>query len=335
MTFLFAACAAFVLTMVGTALYRPLAVRYRILANPNFRSLHQRPVPRGGGVVFAFVAALIIGVAGGAMPGQAGLLPALVGGGLAATMFGFLDDVTSLSPPIKLACHGLLAAWNLWCFNGASLVDVWWLPAWIEVAMTWVALVWLINLYNFVDGIDGFAAGAAVVLCLAALIVLSVTGGHQELVMVISVLCAASAAFLVFNWPPASIFMGDAGSVFLGYILGVLAVTSVASGTFSVWTWWALLGYVVADTTTTTTLRIFVSDRWYGEHRSHAYQNLARIWQSHRRVVGGILVYQALWAAPLAVLGAASPELAPLSAAAAVLPAVAWTVRYGPLLSSS
>ncbi len=322
-------------TIAGTRAYRSLAVRRGILANPNFRSLHQRPIPRGGGIVFSLsiVAAVVaLGLTVGVDPR---LWCALVIGGTAATIFGFVDDARHIRARTKLLFQGALAAWTLVCFGGHSMVELPLMPRALDVAVSWIGLVWIMNLYNFIDGIDGMAATGAIQISATAILALALSGGDPRLRFVFGAIAACSAGFLLFNWHPASIFMGDSGSVFLGFCFGSLMVGTLWSGDLSLWTWLVLLGYFAGDTTTTTLLRMVVAEKWYGEHRSHAYQNLARISGSHRRVVSGVLLYHLLWLAPLAAVSVLAPALAPLCAVLALLPVVAWTVRYGPLMSSS
>jgi glycosyltransferase WbpL len=322
-------------TVGGTRAYRSFAVRRGILANPNFRSLHERPIPRGGGIVFSLstIAAFVaLGLTAGIDPR---LLRALVVGGTAATVFGFVDDAMHIGAKTKLLFQGALAAWTLLCFGGTPLVDLPFTPRVLDLAVSWIALVWMINFYNFIDGIDGMAATGAILISATAILVLVLSGGDPRLLPVFGAIAVCSAGFLVFNWPPASIFMGDSGSVFLGFCFGALMAGTLSTGGLSLSTWLVLFGYFAGDTTTTTLLRMFVAERWYGEHRSHAYQNLARIWASHFRVVRGVILYHVLWLTPLAVVSALAPPLAPFCAAMALVPVVAWTLRYGPLLSSS
>jgi Fuc2NAc and GlcNAc transferase len=321
--------------MVGTRAYRAFAVRRGILANPNFRSLHERPIPRGGGIVFSLctIAALVaLGLTAGIDPR---LWSALVFGGAAAAVFGFVDDAIHIGVRMKLLFQGALAAWTLLCFGGNPMVDLPFTPRVVDIAVSWVALVWLINLYNFIDGIDGLAATGAILISVSAILALILSGGDPRLLLVFGAVAACSAGFLLFNWPPASIFMGDSGSVFLGFCFGALMAGTLSTGDLSLWTWLILFGYLAGDTTTTTLLRMFVVESWYGEHRSHAYQNLARIWGSHLRVVRGVVLYHVLWLTPLAAMSVLTPALAPLCAALALVPVVVWTLRHGPLLSSS
>lgn len=327
--------AGFFLTIGGTWAFQSFAIKRGIVANPNFRSLHQRPMPRGGGVIFAFVFLF-------AMSGlwlfttiDASLMLAVVVGGAVAATVGFVDDVTELGTREKLVFQCGLAALPLFCFGGNPLLDLPWTPAFFDLMLSWFALVWLMNSFNFMDGIDGMAASGATFICSAAIVSLFLAGGDRSLILVFGLLAVCSFGFLFFNWPPASIFMGDSGSLFLGYCFGALIVKTVTDGQISLWTWLIIFGYFAVDTTITTVLRIFLVKRWYGAHRSHAYQNLARIWGSHLKVVLGVCFYHVLWLLPLTVWSVVVPSMAPLATLFALVPVVFWTFRYGPRLSSS
>jgi Fuc2NAc and GlcNAc transferase len=154
-------------------------------------------------------------------------------------------------------------------------------------------------------------------------------------IALLAVHTAAVLAFTLLNWPPAGIFMGSAGSYFLGYSYCALIAYTVPRGQIGFWAWLVILGYFAGDTTTTTVVRICVTDRWYGEHRSHAYQNLARVSRSHLRVVTGVMLYHILWLLPLVLLMTFVRPVTPLSVALALAPVVIWTLRFGPRFSSS
>lgn len=327
--------AALLATIAGTRVFQSFAINRGIVANPNFRSLHQRPMPRGGGVVFSLV--FLFSVTGlwlfTAM--DRNLMWAIVFGGVVATVFGFVDDVFEIGIRAKLAVQSGLAAWVLFSVDGQPLLHLPGAPLFVDLFLSWFALVWLMNLYNFMDGIDGMAASGATFLSLAAIVSLLLTGGDKGLMLVFGLLAVCSFGFVIFNWPPASIFMGDSGSLFLGYCFGALIAKTVAGGQISLWTWLIVFGYFAGDTSTTTVLRVLMLKRWYGAHRSNAYQNLARIWGSHLKVVRGVCLYHVLWIFPLAIWSVLVPTRAPLATVLAVAPVVFWTFRYGPRLSSS
>ena len=266
---------------------------------------------------------------------DARLVRAIVWGGVVATVFGFVDDVIHLGARNKLLVQIALAAWVLVCFDGRPLVDLPFMPRWLDQALSWLGLVWLMNLYNFMDGIDGMAASGAVIISGTSILVLLLGGGDGSLVPIFATIALCSAGFLVFNWPPASIFMGDAGSLFLGFCFGALMAGTISRGEIGLWSWLIIFGYFAGDTTTTALVRLFVTKKWYGAHRSHAYQNLARISGSHLKVVRGVSLYHLLWLLPLAIWSVFTPPAAPIGAVLALLPVVLWTLRHGPLLSSS
>lgn len=327
--------AAFLSTLVGTMAYRSLAIRRGIVANPNFRSLHERPIPRGGGIVFAALCIATIVGASRTTDVDPNLTCAIVLGGIVATGFGFVDDAVQMGMLPKLLVQAALAAWILRCFNSQPLWNLPFAPAPVDLVISWLGLVWLMNLYNFIDGIDGLAASGAVMISATSIVVLVLADANDGLLLTFGLLASCSVGFLVFNWPPASIFMGDAGSLFLGFCFSALMAGTVTGGHIGLWTWLVMFGYFAGDTTTTTLVRVFVTDKWYGEHRSHAYQNLARLSGSHLKVIRGVWVYHLFWLLPLAVWATRAPSTAPLAAALALGPVVVWTLRYGPMLSSS
>ena len=326
---------AFVSTVAGTLAFRTVALRKGILANPNFRSLHQRPMPEGGGLVFSLTLLATLATLWWNGFIDARVAQAIGLGGAVATLFGFADDLVHAHPVAKLLTQGGLAAWALFCFGGAPLLDVPFTPPAVDLAFSWFLLVWLMNAYNFMDGVDGMAASGAVFICSAAAVVLLLVDGDRSLALLLGLLGLCCGGFLLFNWPPASIFMGDSGSLFLGYCFGAFITGTITEGQINPWTWLVIFGYFAGDTTTTTVTRICLTKNWYGAHRSHAYQNLARIWGDHRKVTIGVFFYHLLWLLPLAVMSELASATGPLAAALALGPVVFWTLRYGPRLSSA
>jgi len=325
----------FVASLIFTYLFRFVAISKGVLAKPNFRTLHEYPTPSGGGFAFSLVFVVsVVSLGGNDYISSKSVVVFGVGGGLAA-FFGFVDDLVDIRAKVKLMIQCALVVWVLSVFDGGPLAILESVPIWLAWIVSSFLLLWLINLYNFVDGIDGMAASGAVFISITLLISLVQSGSSSDLPVLLSLLAASSMAFLFFNWPPASVFMGDSGSVFLGYIFGALIVYSVSIGEVSFWTWLVVFGYFLGDTTTTTTIRVLRVKKWYGAHRSHAYQNLARIWGSHLKVTGGVLIYHLFWLLPLAIWSAQSPGGEPVAAVLALLPSVLWAIRYGPLLSSA
>lgn len=321
-------------TAAGTWAYRHFAARRGIVATANSRSLHERPVPRGGGIVFSIVAVAVVAAMSTSAAVDPALARTLITGGLIAAIFGWLDDVHQVRALVKLGVQCALAAWMLWSLGGLPIYDVPGTPPWLDLGFSWLGLVWLLNAYNFIDGIDGLAASGAATISALAILATTLAGTDAGVLFACATLAVCSLAFLGYNWPRASVFMGDAGSLFLGFAVATLLVFTVSRGLIGFWTWIVILAFLGGDTTTTTLLRIFLTKRWYGEHRSHAYQNLARL-HSHLKVLQGILAYHLVWLLPLTIWSVSMPAMAPVAALLAVAPVVTWTFRYGPRLSSA
>ena len=331
---LFFVC-VFIVSNIGVFLYRKIATRFKILASPNFRTLHKFPVPRGGGIVFSLIFVIGVFVFWYVNLLSLELLLILGFGGLAATLFGFIDDVYNISASRKLLVQICLSIWILYWLGVGTLLHNFWLLGVVIIPLLIFFIVWMINAYNFMDGIDGMAASGAIFISLALTVVLFLTKESIEIMAIFILISATVSGFMFFNWPPATIFMGDAGSIFLGYIFGSLMLFTVLNSDISIWIWVTVLGYFFADTTVTQIMRVILVKKWYLAHRSHAYQNLARITGSHLKVTGAVTLYNIIWIFPLVVWSVLQPEIEVVAAILAVIPAMIVTYKYGPLLSSS
>jgi len=306
-----------------------------ILANINYRALHKNPTPTGGGIVFSIIIVTYIYRLWWDHKLSDELFFVLFVGGAGSTLFGFLDDIINLDASKKLVVQIFLASWVFFWFRVDFLLYFDWMPTLILMPLVILFVVWMINAYNFMDGIDGMAAMGAVFVSSTIALLLLLTNSESELILPFVLLSMSVAAFLFFNWPPASIFMGDSGSVFLGYIFGSLILYTIIHNEISVWTWIVVFGYFFADTTVTQIARFVLVKKWYIAHRSHAYQNLARITDSHFKVTSGVAAYHVIWLLPLSLWTVFQPEMALLASALAVIPALLVAYKYGPILSSS
>jgi Fuc2NAc and GlcNAc transferase len=300
---------SFVCSCVLTGLVRRSALAKGRLDFPNARSSHTIPTPRGGGlaiVVTALAAAIALWWQQALASPAAG---AIVGGALVAGV-GHLDDVRGMSALPRFCVHIVAAvAGTAWLLVNPSAPFFPALPQWLSIIVLVIGMAWCINLFNFMDGIDGiaasqstFMAGAAALLATAA----STHAGWSELAVAAA---GASSGFLVWNWPPAKIFMGDVGSGFLGFWLAMLAVGMHVAGIVPIWTSLILGAAFVADASVTLLRRMLRGERWYEAHRSHAYQILARRWQSHLKVVAVLWVLNLVVLLPLAWLSMAKRDL--------------------------
>jgi len=272
-----------------TPLVLRYAVRRALLDVPTPRSSHTRPTPRGGGLAIAaaIVVTVCLGCLAGLIPGRA--CTALVGGAVAVALVGWLDDLAHVPAPVRAMVHFGAAVWAVAWLGGMPVLAVGAGAVrlgWPGAALAVVGVVWLVNLYNFMDGIDGLAAAEALIVGATASVLLMLRG-DGGLALVAGLVGSASAGFLFWNWAPARIFMGDVGSGMLGFAFGVLAVAGERSGSLPALAWVTLLAVFVVDATVTLVRRVARGERWYLAHRSHAYQRLVQSGWSHAQVVAG------------------------------------------------
>jgi Fuc2NAc and GlcNAc transferase len=321
--------AAFVLSAVLTGVARRLASSRGLMDVPNARSSHQAPIPRGGGaaiVLSALTAWIALGLMG-AMP--AGDFIALSGGGIAIAVVGLLDDRSRLSARVRLSVHFAAALWALVWLKGLpplQLGEHLIVFGWGGYVLGMLGIVWTLNLFNFMDGIDGIAASEAIFVVCGGILLGQVGDGHHMQPAAGLAFVSACFGFLLWNWPPAKIFMGDVGSGFLGYVIAVFAVIEAHDSPIALLVWFILGGVFFVDATVTLVRRVLRGERLHEAHRSHAYQWLARGWGSHRRVTLAVSAVNVFWLLPLAMLAAKSPAHAPWFVATALAPLVALAI---------
>lgn len=288
----------------------------RLVQAPNHRSSHVQPTPNGGGLGIV-VAGSFAGIALVLLSGWAfGWLVLGLSALLAAV--GLRDDIQPLPARVRFGvqvavCAGLLFALGdlpRFSFNVGLEFEV---VGWVLSGLLLLAGVWWINLFNFMDGIDGIAGAQAVFMLLGgAALSAWVNAGVMSSPVWMLMLCiaAATVGFLLLNWPPAKIFMGDVGSTWLAFMVFALALLSVQADWLSYATWLVLAAVFVTDATVTLLTRLLRGERWYEAHRNHAYQKLARRWGGHRPVTLLAVGINVLWLAPLAGACAAWPQWA-------------------------
>ena len=325
----------FLINCTGLFLYRKIAIRLNILAHPNFRTLHKQPIPRGGGIIFSSIFVVGVFVLWYINLLSKELLLILGFGGGVATLFGFIDDLYNIRATRKLLIQIFLSIWVLYCLEHGSLLNIFGLSGMITIPLFMLFIVWMINAYNFMDGIDGMAASGALYITGTLTFIMLITNGSLDLAILFILLMASLGAFMLFNWPPASIFMGDSGSIFLGYIFCSFILITLIRNEISVWTWLVIFGYFFSDTTVTQIARVILVKKYYKAHRSHAYQNLARIMSSHLKVTGGVTVYHIIWLLPLSLWTVLQPDMEIVAAFFAIIPGFAVAYKYGPVFSSS
>jgi Fuc2NAc and GlcNAc transferase len=290
------------LSFALTAAVRHYAITRDLLDIPNARSSHSLPTPRGGGVaiVFTFLLAAGLGWRQGAL--SVDLFYGLFSAGGLVALVGFLDDHGHIAARWRLLAHFSAAATALYWLNGMPALDMGVAHVnslLILNALGMLYLVWVLNLYNFMDGIDGLAALQAITTCLSACALYGLAG-NVELMAAPALLAMAVSGFLVWNFPPAKIFMGDAGSGFLGLVLGVMAIQAASTLSDYFWVWCILMGAFIVDATFTLLRRCLNGSKVYEAHRTHAYQYAARRTGSHLTVTLGVALINIFWLLPVA-----------------------------------
>lgn len=286
-----------------TLLLRRYALAKSLIDIPNERSSHSVPTPRGGGL--AIVAAFLL-----ALPVLTGLglldiatLIALFGSGLLVAVIGFADDHGHIAAKWRLLGHFVAAAWALYWLSGLPPIEFFGVTfdlGWFGNILALVFLVWMLNLYNFMDGVDGLASVEAVCVCLGMCLVCWL-GGSIEIIWAPLALAIAVSGFLFWNFPIAKIFMGDAGSGFLGVVIGTLAILSSFNKPELLWSWIILLGVFIVDATITLLMRLIAGAKIYEAHSSHAYQYAARKYRSHVVVTFFVLFVNLIWLLPISI----------------------------------
>ncbi len=279
MTMLVSIAAAFGIALAVIAFARRSPLADRLADRPNARSLHETPRPRVGG----------LGV-------MAGTLAVLFAAGSPETRFvaacalglvllSLRDDLEPLPALVRLAGH---AAATIALVAGPLGA-----PPFVIAAPLVLAIAWMTNLYNFMDGADGLAGGMAVA-GFGTLALAADAGGAPDLAMAAGAVAAASLAFLASNAPPAKVFLGDAGSIPLGFLAGALGVLGIARGLWPMWFPLLVFSPFVVDATVTLLRRLLAGERVWEAHRTHYYQRLVTGGWTHRRLAF------AAWAAMLA-----------------------------------
>lgn len=261
-------------SLLGTIAFERYARQRSLLDIPNQRSSHQIPVPRGGGVVIVGIALVCIAVL--AVSGFVEPLAVLGPPVLALALIGWVDDRRGLSARLRFVVHLGAAAWVTVAVPDLdelfpSLAEAW---TWAALPIAVIGVVWALNLFNFMDGIDGIAASQTIFISVAALLLFGETLPSMVAVLLV-VLAGASLGFLIRNWAPASVFMGDVGSGTIGLFLAGVAVWDGAGNPGHVWIWVILWGTFLIDATVTLIFRAARLESVFSAHRSHCYQRLA------------------------------------------------------------
>lgn len=271
-----------------------------LIDTPNERSSHSTPTPRGGGIAVALSSITLL-LLYGAFQGAQTVTFIIAAACTILTALGFADDHLSLGRRLRFGVTLTTFAVSLWLLPlpnlplGSTTLS----SAWLLYPLLLLSSCWILNLFNFMDGIDGIAGIEIVSVFFGAALTLTLNNEHHwsQLLLLLS---APAIGFLLWNFPPAKIFLGDGGSYFWGGLIVLIAIISAAQTTLNLWCWAILLGAFITDSTWTLTTRILTKQQWNSPHRSHAYQILSRRLNSHRTISLGTGIITLFWLTPLA-----------------------------------
>lgn len=261
---------------------------------PNERSSHVTPTPRGGGlaIVLCFIIFGIYLKVDIALVTTAGLIAAL----------GFIDDKVNVSGKIRLAIHfSISILFILLTMNFYGITDNVFLIILLFTFLT-LFLVWNLNLFNFMDGIDGIASVQAITVSISYLTLIYFFHNDDSLIATLLSLIASTAGFLILNYPPAKIFLGDVGSAFLGFVLASTCILASQIDTNLFYVWIILMGVFITDATYTLFIRLIKRHSIFSAHRTHTYQKASIIFKSHKVVTNYVAMINIFWLLPIATL---------------------------------
>ena len=302
-----------------------MIVKWAMVDIPNRRSLHYTPTPKGGGVVFAIILSVTLFVLSLFRPEQLSLFLVVAIAVTPISYLGWLDDRYDISPSVRLTVQFVIASIIIYLVGPFNVIQPEFMAIEIElvlVVMSLLWLVWMINLFNFMDGIDGIVTGQTII----AAVTLNfwfIYYGDIEFGFIYLIVISTGLGFLVWNWSPARIFLGDVGSTSLGMFFGLCAMVGVNQYHIPMGAFVLLFGVFMGDATFTLLRRLLKGENLTQAHRSHLYQRLVEMGYSHGQVSAGVLIV-CLFMAVMATMVAV--ELSPLWA---------WYVLGGLVLSGS
>jgi len=313
------------ISFLFTMLIINYALKKNILDVPNERSSHSISTPRGGGLSIVFIFLFTIAISDF---NSTDIVFAIIGAGILVATVGFFDDQGHIAAKWRLLSHFMAAFWVMFylgAINELQFSDHNIYLGWVGIVICAFSLVWLLNLFNFMDGIDGIAASETIFVSSAGAYFSWISGFESQTFISVT-LAASTLGFLFLNWHPAKIFMGDVGSGFLGLMVGIIAYASILEGD-SVWVWVVLLGVFIVDSGITLFRRIFNGDKWYEAHCSHAYQHAARKW-GHKRVTIATILINIFWLFPIAYLVYFYPKIGGYLALSAYVPLIILALKF-------
>jgi len=269
----------FVASVILTWFLKLLSLKTNVLDVPNERSSHSIPTPRGGGLAVVIVWYIAVIILFSTQRISPTLFKALLCG-IPIAILGLFDDLWTISPYLRLSIQLVFTSLAVFLLGGVANIDIGFTViggSFVLNIIAVIGVVWLINLFNFLDGIDGYLGAEVIFICIASFFLF---GNDLPLL-----LAASTAGFLLFNWQPARIFLGDTGSTFIGFTIGIFILHFQNSGQSSIIIWLMLTSVFWFDATLTLFRRIRNREKIATAHKKHAYQRIVQFGFSHQKTV--------------------------------------------------
>jgi Fuc2NAc and GlcNAc transferase len=326
------------LTILLLYIYRKFTIKSNLfLAVPVSRSSHSILTPTGAGFIVALIYVLVtISFFSLFDLPLTENIKFFYAGIFFSSLYGFFDDLKDRGVLTKLFIQKILAIlllftfWdfiNSLFFSEATLLKI------LTLFLIYFLIIWFSNAINFMDGIDGMLASGSVLIFLSSSILMIIVGNHSTNILLILILIPILLGFLFFNLSKFKLFLGDSGSLFLAFFISFFVLETLSQNELTLWAWLILLSYFLTETTFTTIIRIIITKDWYKPHKSHAYQNLARVLDSHMKITLSAVFFHIVWLLPLAYFAVILPNLGLILFIVASIPVLIFTLIYGPLYS--
>ncbi len=323
---------SFLICIIFTFIYKDFAKKYGPLSIPNNRTLHNSPIPVGGGlaIIISCFTGIIMTFEMGYLSKEQFYIFGI--GSLLTGLVGVLDERINIRPCYQLGTQFLSAFYTFVALGFYTKINE-------QVSINFLALltifiilfliIWIYNAFNFVDGCDGMASSCIIFITFPMIIIFE-SLGYEDLVLLLTVLLASNIGFLFFNKPSAQIFMGDSGTKYISFFLVAVILESLQREPKLVFVWITIASFYLVDTTLTTFTRFLTVPRFWEGHRTHAYQNLVQIWNSHKKVLKLTLLVNLLWCMPLGLLSYSNINYAQYICIIALIPLAIYSYKFGP-----
>lgn len=292
-------------TFITTYFMKRYLLSKDLLVIPGQRSSHEKPKPQGGGLTIILTLTISLFLLSFFEVINEDNFKFFLFPGLLVALIGLLDDFVGVKPLVRLLIHFVSAGLGIYLIGGFPVISFFENNLDLGILGVFFGLiyvVWMINLYNFMDGIDGLASLEAIFVFSTFSIISYFVLLDSDFSFLLLILCASIFGFLILNFPKSQIFIGDVGSGFLGIVISLVSIYSSQNHPELFWSWLILLGIFLVDSTYTLIRRVFLKEKFYIAHSTHAYQKLARITNSHWKTSVIVVVINLLWLAPIAFL---------------------------------